>query len=137
MRRKMYALALLVLSAGMASGECPAGYQAGRVLKDFDQDMSFTARPSKPQADEQSQQHKSATTVRILIFVSSEAGAGGVPSGKGYELRMHSSATVQALMPTPGHGVCFRNESGNIHVLTDEGKPLPGIALPILTLPRR
>ena len=141
MSKNLYALALVVLSAGMAFGECPAGYQAGRVLKAFDQDLSSAARPIEPQADGQSQQHHSVTTVRILIFIgspdSSEAGAGAVPSGKRYELRMRLVTKDQALMPAQGQRVCFRKDGGNIHVLTDQGKPLPGVALPLPTLPRR
>ena len=140
MRKNLYALALVVLSAGLVWAECPAGYQTGRVLKAFDQDLSSAARPIKPQADGQSQQHQSATTVRILIFGSgagSETRAGAIQTGKRYELRMRLVTKDQAWMPAPGHGVCFRNDGGNIHVLTDQGKLLPGVALPIPTLPRR
>ncbi len=137
MRRDLYALALLVLSAGIVSGECPTGYQPGKVLKAFDQDVSSAARLSKPQAEGQSRQANNATTVRILIFALNDAGVSTVQSGKRYELRMRLGANDRTSMPTPGEGVCFRNDGGSIHVLTDQGKPLPGIALPIPTLPRR
>jgi hypothetical protein len=153
MRKHLCAPMLLVLSAVLLSAECRAGYQPGTVLKVFDQDLSSAARPSKALEEGQLPEPHSATEARILIFVSTgEVSTGGtsggevsadkvrsgkVHSGKRYELRMPLGAKAEASVPGVGQEVCFQNDGREIHVLTDQGKALPGIAQPIPTLPHR
>ena len=114
-------LSLVALGSLAASAECKPGYQSAKVVKV----LAVSAGATVP-AQAQEEFPQPSQSARLVIF-----GTGG----KQYGLRMPPGPASQEVSVAPGDQVCFRKEDKTIHVLTVDGKPLPGVAHPIRQLP--
>lgn len=120
MNKYLCFLFVLGLCSLAVSAECKPGYESAKVAKV----LAVSAGASAPtRADEESPQP--AQRVRVVIF---DAG------GKQYALRLPPSS--QEVSVAAGDQVCFRKEAKTIHVLTGDGKPLPGVAHPVREMPQ-
>lgn len=126
MNVRLFLLLLLALAPLLLWAECKEGYQEGTMVKVLEQNTA-TGPMGRAAADDTSTGRPGAPVARTLIFSF---------GGKKYELRIPPGTNLKDMSLAAGQKVCVSQEDGKIHVLTADGKPLPGVAHSVAAQPR-
>jgi hypothetical protein len=117
-------IALIVLSSAGMAAQCQPGDESGRIYKVADQEVSSQASGG-PQLPSNAAPNSTVLSLRTAIFFF---------GNKRYSLFVRSSDSREVNL-SAGQTVCLRKEGGVTHIVTEQGRVLPGVPRPLPTLP--